>query len=119
MTFTDRVPRLGSIVLLTTVGSACCLGVDETTSSVGEALSAGSASDRAALAFHWAAIHYQDVDQSGLHALGGAADYITRVDFDGDLNARNSWENAGSPSFPLAAHAYDSVVKTSSHWYVV
>jgi len=68
-------------------------------------LSAQSPADRAALALRWAPVHYQDVDQTGSHALGGAADYITRYDFDGDLDARNNWDRAGQSAYPLAAHA--------------
>src|SRR5689334_5668772 len=41
---------------------------------------AGAAVSRAALALRWAPIHYQDVDVTGGHALGGLSDYITRVD---------------------------------------
>ncbi|WP_222423727.1 hypothetical protein [Lysobacter antibioticus] len=82
------------------------------------ALSAQSAADRAVLAQRWAPVHYQDVDQTGAHALGGAADYIARYDFDGDLDARNNWDHAGQAAYPLAAHAYYSVVETATHWYI-
>ncbi|MBW8811692.1 MAG: hypothetical protein JF591_23365, partial [Lysobacter sp.] len=81
-------------------------------------LSAQSAADRAALALRWAPVHYQDVDQTGSHALGGGADYITRYDFDGDLDARNNWDRAGQSAYPLAARAYYSVVETSTHWFI-
>jgi hypothetical protein len=84
-----------------------------------QALSAANAADRAALALRWAPIHYQDVDQTGGHALGGAADYISRYDFDGDLNGKNNWDNAGKAAYPLAAHGYFSVVETASHWFIV
>jgi hypothetical protein len=83
------------------------------------ALSAIDAADRAELALAWAPIHYQDVDQTGSHALGGAADYIARYDFDGDLDGRNNWDNAGDSSHPLEAHVYYSVVETASHWFIV
>ena len=68
---------------------------------------------------HWAPVHYQDVDQTGSHALGGAADYLTRYDYDGDLNGKNNWDNAGKAAYPLSAHAYYSVVETPSHWFIV
>ncbi|GAA1867211.1 hypothetical protein [Asanoa iriomotensis] len=77
---------------------------------------ASAAVGRAELALRWAPIHYQDVDATGTHALGGRSDYITAVDFDGDLNGRNNWDNAGTGS--MAAHAYYSVVETSTHWYI-
>jgi hypothetical protein len=84
-----------------------------------QALSAADPADRAALALRWAPIHYQDVDPTGSHALGGAADYLARYDFDGDLDGRNNWDNAGKSAYPLAAHGYYSVVETSTHWYIV
>ncbi|MEV0720154.1 hypothetical protein [Asanoa sp. NPDC050611] len=77
---------------------------------------ATAAVSRAELALRWAPVHYQDVDATGSHALGGRSDHIAAVDFDGDLNGRNNWDNAGS--VPLAAQAYYSVVETSSHWYI-
>jgi hypothetical protein len=79
---------------------------------------ARAAVSRADLALRWAPIHYQDVDATGSHALGGRSDYITRVDFDGDLNGRNNWDRAGQPGASFAAYAYYSVVETSTHWYV-
>lgn len=79
---------------------------------------AAAAITPAQLALRWAPIHYQDVDATGSHALGGRSDYITRVDFDGDLNGRNNWDNAGQSGASFAAHAYYSVVETSTHWYL-
>ncbi|WNG15208.1 hypothetical protein [Cystobacter fuscus] len=79
--------------------------------------SASSAAFRAALAKRWAPIHYQDVDVTGSHGINGKADYITRVDFDGDWSGTNNWDNAASRALP--AYAYQSVVETSSHWYIV
>lgn len=76
---------------------------------------AHAAASRADLALRWAPIHYQDVDPTGSHSLGGRSDYITKVDFDGDLNGRNNWDNASVVS---ASYAYYSVVETSSHWYL-
>lgn len=79
---------------------------------------ASAAASRAELALRWAPIHYQDVDATGSHALGGRSDYITRIDFDGDLNGRNNWDRTGQAGASLAAHVYYSVVETSSHWYL-
>ncbi|WP_328477098.1 hypothetical protein OHA21_23640 [Actinoplanes sp. NBC_00393] len=76
---------------------------------------AEAAVSRAELALRWAPIHYQDVDATGAHALGGKADMITRYDFDGNLNGRDNWDNAGSET---AAHAYYSVAETATHWYL-
>ncbi|MDG4810697.1 hypothetical protein O7634_28415 [Micromonospora sp. WMMD1120] len=79
---------------------------------------ATAAVSRAELALRWAPIHYQDVDATGSHALSGRSDYLTRVDFDGDLNGRNNWDRAGQTGVSFAAHAYYSVVETNTHWYI-
>ena len=76
---------------------------------------AQAAPSRAELALRWAPIHYQDVDTTGSHALAGKADFITRYDFDGNLNGRDNWDNAGRNT---SAAAYYSVSETSTHWYL-
>jgi hypothetical protein len=81
------------------------------------ALSASNATDRALLAYHYAPLHHQEVDRTGKNGLGGRADYVTRVDFDGDWNARNDWENTAR--FALPGAAYHSVVETESHFFIV
>jgi len=43
----------------------------------------------------------------------------SNLDFDGNLNARDNWDHAGNAAFPLRAHAYYSVVETSSHWFLI
>jgi hypothetical protein len=83
--------------------------------SLAVATPASAAVSRTELALRWAPIHFQDVDATGSHALGGKADYITAVDFDGNLNGRDNWDHAGAS---VAAHAYYSVVETSTHWYL-
>ncbi|GAA2580917.1 hypothetical protein GCM10010435_67910 [Winogradskya consettensis] len=79
---------------------------------------AHAAVSRAALALRWAPIHYQDVDATGSHALAGRSDYLTKVDYDGDLNGRNNWDRAADSDVSFAANVYYSVVETSSHWFV-
>ncbi|BFU96679.1 MAG: hypothetical protein NTNFB02_34010 [Nitrospira sp.] len=64
------------------------------------------------LAFHHAPIHYQDTDSSNYRA-----DYITNFDYDRNMIATDNWEHLAA--FPLAAHAYYSVVETCTHWYIV
>ncbi|MGX6602985.1 hypothetical protein ACWKSP_12725 [Micromonosporaceae bacterium Da 78-11] len=83
--------------------------------AAGFAAPAQAAVSRAELALRWAPIHYQDVDATGSHALGGKADYLTRYDFDGNLIGRDNWEHAGQNT---RAAAYYSVVETSTHWYL-
>ncbi|GAA1607638.1 hypothetical protein [Actinoplanes couchii] len=76
---------------------------------------AQAAPSRAEVALRWAPIHYQDVDATGAHALGGKSDYITRYDFDGNLNGRDNWDNAGTN---VDAAVYYSVLETSTHYYL-
>jgi len=75
---------------------------------------ARAAVSRAELALRWAPIHYQDVDATGSHALGGKSDYLTKVDFDGNLTGRDNWHHAGQST---AAYVYYSAVETSTNWY--
>ncbi|GIF91807.1 hypothetical protein [Catellatospora chokoriensis] len=89
-----------------------------TTAGLAAPTPAGAAVTQAQLALRWAPIHYQDVDATGSHALSGRSDYITKVDFDGDLNGRNNWDRTGQAGVSLAAHVYYSVVETSTHWYL-
>lgn len=108
-----------AVSLLMAGTAGCAFEIDESYEEVSAPLTAADPSGRAALALRWAPIHYQDVDPTGSHALSGRADYITRVDFDGDWNTRNNWDNAGLASYPLQAHAYYSVVETSTHWFIL
>jgi hypothetical protein len=80
---------------------------------------ANAAVTPAQLAQRWAPIHYQDVDVTGDHALGGKSDYLTKYDFDGDLSGRNNWDNAAATNANFSAYVYYSVVETSTHWYIV
>ncbi|MEU8301578.1 hypothetical protein AB0C04_30345 [Micromonospora sp. NPDC048909] len=99
---------------LTAAGAVATLAAAQLTA----AAPASAAVSRAELALRWAPIHYQDVDATGSHALGGQSDYLAKVDFDGDLNGRNNWDRTGQAGTSLAAHAYYSVVETSTHWYI-
>lgn len=71
------------------------------------------------LAERWAPVHYQDVDISGGDGLGGRSDYITAVDFDGDWDAQNNWENLADNTIAPEAYGYYSVVQTSTHWFII
>lgn len=64
------------------------------------------------LAFHWAPVHHQDTDSSDYDA-----DYLSTVDFDGDWNALNNWENQPQLA-KLTGAAYYSVVETGTHWFL-
>ncbi|MEV6236475.1 hypothetical protein [Lentzea sp. NPDC051838] len=65
------------------------------------------------LAFYWAPVHFQDTDSSDYDA-----DYLSTVDFDGDWNTLNNWENQTQLS-KLTGASYYSVVETSTHWFLV
>jgi hypothetical protein len=112
--FVEAVTAMSSQALL---GFGTLLGLTLSVAPA-HAESARDPSFRAALALRYAPIHQQQVHRHGSHALGGAADYITSFDFDGDDEARNNWDHAGDARYPLAAHAYYSVVETPSHWFI-
>ena len=76
-----------------------------------------SASFEYDLVYRWAPIHYQDTDVTGSHGLSGKGDYLTAINFDGDWNALNNWENI--PNKAAKAHCYYSLVETSTHWFIV
>jgi hypothetical protein len=114
-----RPLSLASLFAVALLAAPLGCAEDELVGALDQPLSAAIAEDRAALAMEWAPVHYQDVDQTGSHALGGAADYIARYDFDGDLVGRNNWDRAGSAAFPLSAHGYYSVVETDTHWFII
>ena len=103
----SRFPERFALVLGLTLGS-----------SLAHAQSATDTGFRAQLALRYAPIHHQDVHVDGRHALGGAADFISAYDFDGDRDPSNNWDHAGSPRYPLAAHGYYSVVETTTHWFI-
>ena len=71
------------------------------------------------LAERWAPVHYQDVDPTGGDGLNGRADYITAINFDGDWDAQNNWENLEDPIHSVDAYGYYSVVQTSTHWFIL
>ena len=66
----------------------------------------------AELAFHHAPVHYQDTDDTRAEA-----DYLTRVDYDGDWDALNNWENLANGD--LSGAVYYSVVESCTHWFIV
>lgn len=99
------------------VGFVLVLALTVSTAAA-RAETARDATFRAELALRYAPVHQQDVHTHGRHALGGAADFIAAYDFDGDLDASNNWDHAGSARYPLAAHAYYSVVETPTHWFI-
>lgn len=64
------------------------------------------------LAFRYAPVHYQDTDNTN-----AKADYITKMDFDGNWKGTDNWDHLNSGN--LSAHVYYSVVETNTHWYII
>jgi hypothetical protein len=65
------------------------------------------------LAYRWAPIHYQDSAASKY-----TADYLSPIDYDGDWNTLNNWENLDAYASGLVGTVYYSVVETGTHWFV-
>ncbi|QXE33656.1 hypothetical protein KQY30_04525 [Streptomyces sp. GMY02] len=76
----------------------------------GQAQAAPSDAD---LAYRWAPVHYQDTSSAYY-----TAEYTSPVDYDGDWNTLNNWENLDANTARLTGTAYYSVVETSTHWYI-
>lgn len=98
--------------------AACLDGAELDEGELSDPLVASDPAGRAQLALRWAPVHYQDVDQTGGHALGGAADYLAAYDYDGNLNGRDNWDHAGNAAYPLRATGYFAVTETSTHWFL-
>jgi hypothetical protein len=81
-----------------------------------EAKAAGIEADHYELAKRWGPIHYMDVDATGTYAEGGKSDYISAMNYDGDWNGLNNWNNVSNA--PLAATVYYSVTETATHWFI-
>ena len=45
-------------------------------------------------------------------------DFLRRVDFDGDWNTKNNWDNSGSADYDKRGYAYVDVKETKTHFYV-
>jgi hypothetical protein len=63
------------------------------------------------LAEYWAPIWWQDTDEDDFRA-----DFITNIDYDGDWDPLNNWDNM--PHFELKAYIYYWVVETETHWFI-
>ncbi len=63
------------------------------------------------LAEYWAPVWWQDTDEDDFRA-----DFITNIDFDGDWDPLNNWNNL--PQFKLEAYIYCWVVETTTHWFI-
>jgi hypothetical protein len=68
----------------------------------------------AELALRWAPVHYQDTDSSDYDA-----DYLSKIDYDGEWDTLNNWEHQDDDLSRLGGWTYYSVVETSTHWFIV
>lgn len=70
------------------------------------------------LAMRWAPVVYQDLRHASNNAYpyGIKEDMICKVNFDGDWNVWNNWEN--THQYPLKAAAYYSVQETATHYFI-
>ena len=65
------------------------------------------------------ATHYAPEVHAAVNVLissSGKGDFISAVDFDGDMSALNNWENM--PEYPLSAVVYWSMQETDTHYFV-
>ncbi|MEV0810182.1 hypothetical protein [Micromonospora sp. NPDC050200] len=92
--------------------SALCSLLLGTTLQVTAAPAQAAPTD-ADLAYRWAPIHYQDSAASNY-----PGDYLAPVNYDGDWNTRNNWENLDYYRSGLIGTAYYSVVESTTHWFI-
>ncbi len=64
------------------------------------------------LAYRYAPIHYQDVDDTNPQA-----DYLTRFDYDGNYDASDNWDHLFMGD--LSGAVYYSVVESETHWFIL
>lgn len=99
---------------LARVAAAAAAGVALAASSLLVTASPAMAATNAELAARWAPVHYQDTDSTDYDA-----DYLTRIDFDGDWSTINNWDRQDDSLSWLTGWSYYSVVSTSTHWFIV
>lgn len=63
-----------------------------------------------ALAYRWAPIIIQDT------ASQWNADFMGRIDFDGDFRSNNNWDDL--PAAGIAPYVYYDVLETATHWFI-
>ncbi|MEV8395749.1 MULTISPECIES: hypothetical protein [unclassified Streptomyces] len=74
---------------------------------------AQAAPSDADLAYRWAPVHYQDSSANYY-----TADYLAPVNYDGDWNTLNNWDNLDANTARLTGTVYYSVAETATHWYI-
>ncbi len=77
------------------------------------------ASDYSHIAEKFSPIIFQEVDRGTktlAHKPRGREDFISAVNYDGDLQANNNWENINN--YPLLPVIYYSLLETSTHYFI-
>jgi hypothetical protein len=68
------------------------------------------------LASYWSPIFYQQLNEDDDYDnIGWEADYLTKVDYDGDWKTTNNWENLASKKDSLNAYVYYWHKQTVTH----
>lgn len=70
------------------------------------------------LAKRWAPIFVQWIDYTGEYGQSGMSDFIAPLNYDGDWNSFNNWENLSPKASGLKGKVYYSVTETSTHWFL-
>ena len=70
-----------------------------------------------AIAQKYAPVIFQEIDRGTVvDKSRGREDFITAVDFDGDMRANNNWENMSK--FPLLPIVYYSLIESETHLFI-
>jgi hypothetical protein len=111
--------QAGLVVFVVAFVSGCgdTLDLDAAREPPVEQAQSAITSQELALAFAWAPIHYQDISPDGDHSLSGRADFVVALNYDGDFDSRNNWDNLGA-GFPLYGQAYTAVSESTSHFFI-
>jgi hypothetical protein len=56
-------------------------------------------------------------DIPGGYTYHRTGDFMLRIDFDGDWNSLNNWENCAADKGDMKGYAYASIVETETHWF--
>jgi hypothetical protein len=100
-----------------------CGTVGDDGGAAGEATAAtaaaGLTAQEQALALAWAPIHFQDISPDGGHSLSGKADFVVRINYDGEYTLLNNWDNLGNVSLDaLDGWAYTTVSESDTHYFI-
>ncbi|NHJ85825.1 MAG: hypothetical protein FK734_10205 [Asgard group archaeon] len=101
--------KIGVIVLITIIAFTMPINILDSSESQVKA----SAITFEDLAYYWAPVWYQDVDDTCCQA-----DFILTFDFDGNWIGSDNWENLDLANCSYCAGIYYSVVETETHYFI-